>query len=221
MQVTDDPRVGTELAGYRIESLLGWGGMSVVYLAEDLRLKRRVALKLLAAGLAADESLAAGVSRGTSPARQPAQTAFWTSRVPSYVEVGRQALLYFSRSSASVARDIYVSKRRACGRFGAALPVAGLNDAAANDIQPNVRKDGREVVFSSNRSGTLGSQDIWAARRDSVGDPWSAPVNLGSAVNTAASETRPSLSWQATQLLFGRTPGPEGIGDIYVSTRAR
>ena len=56
MQVSDDPRVGTELAGYRIESLLGWGGMSVVYLAVDLRLKRRVALKLLAAGLAEDES---------------------------------------------------------------------------------------------------------------------------------------------------------------------
>ena len=56
MQVSDDPRVGTELAGYRIESLLGVGGMSVVYLAEDLRLRRRVALKLLAAGLAEDES---------------------------------------------------------------------------------------------------------------------------------------------------------------------
>ena len=56
MQVSDDPRVGTELAGYRIQSLLGWGGMSVVYLAEDQRLKRRVALKLLAAGLAEDES---------------------------------------------------------------------------------------------------------------------------------------------------------------------
>ena len=56
MQVSDDPRVGTELAGYRIESLLGRGGMSVVYVAEDLRLKRRVALKLLAAGLAEDES---------------------------------------------------------------------------------------------------------------------------------------------------------------------
>jgi WD40 repeat protein/tRNA A-37 threonylcarbamoyl transferase component Bud32 len=56
VQVSDDPRVGTELAGYRIESLLGRGGMSVVYLAEDLRLKRRVALKLLAARLAEDES---------------------------------------------------------------------------------------------------------------------------------------------------------------------
>ena len=56
MQVRDDPRVGTELAGYRIESLLGWGGMSVVYVAEDLRLKRRVALKLLAARLADDDA---------------------------------------------------------------------------------------------------------------------------------------------------------------------
>jgi len=56
VHVSDDPRVGTELAGYRIESLLGFGGMSVVYLAEDLRLKRRVALKLLAATLAEDES---------------------------------------------------------------------------------------------------------------------------------------------------------------------
>jgi WD40 repeat protein len=56
VQVSDDPRVGTELAGYRIESLLGWGGMSVVYLAEDLRLKRKVALKLLAASLAEDEA---------------------------------------------------------------------------------------------------------------------------------------------------------------------
>ncbi len=55
MHVTDDPRVGTELAGYRIESLLGFGGMSVVYLAEDLRLKRRVALKLLASSLAENE----------------------------------------------------------------------------------------------------------------------------------------------------------------------
>jgi serine/threonine protein kinase len=39
---------GSELAGYRIESLLGRGAMSGVYLAEDMRLDRAVALKLLA-----------------------------------------------------------------------------------------------------------------------------------------------------------------------------
>jgi YVTN family beta-propeller protein len=48
----DDPRIGRELAGYRIERLLGRGGMSVVYLATDLDLERKVALKLLAPELA-------------------------------------------------------------------------------------------------------------------------------------------------------------------------
>ena len=48
-------RTGTRLLDYRIEAVLGRGGMSVVYLAEDLRLRRKVALKLLAAELAEDE----------------------------------------------------------------------------------------------------------------------------------------------------------------------
>jgi serine/threonine-protein kinase len=51
-----DPRIGTELAGYRIESLVGAGGMGVVYRASDPRLERRVALKLLPATYADDPS---------------------------------------------------------------------------------------------------------------------------------------------------------------------
>ena len=54
--MSTDARIGTELAGYRIERLLGRGGMGVVYLAEQLALKRKVALKLLASDLAEDAS---------------------------------------------------------------------------------------------------------------------------------------------------------------------
>ena len=98
--------------------------------------------------------------------------------------------------------------------------MAELN-SAGNDIQPNVRKDGREVVFSSNHGypDAKGGQDIYVSTRASTDDPWSAPVNLGDAVNTSAGETRPSLSWDARTLLFGRAPGPEGSSDIYISTR--
>jgi hypothetical protein len=137
---------------------------------------------------------------------------------PSFVRAGGRAVLYFSSSSPTVPGDIYASERLRWRGFGPARPVAELN-GAANDIQPNVRADGREVVLSSNRAGTLGGQDIWVARRPSVRHPWSAPVNLGAAVNTAASETRPSLSLDARTLLFGRAPGPEGMSDIYVTTR--
>ena len=56
MSTGDNTRIGTEIAGYRIESLLGRGGMSVVYLAEHVRLGRKVALKLLAPMLSDDES---------------------------------------------------------------------------------------------------------------------------------------------------------------------
>ncbi len=45
---------GTEFAGYRIDRIIGRGGMGVVYLAEHAGLKRKVALKLLAPPLAED-----------------------------------------------------------------------------------------------------------------------------------------------------------------------
>jgi YVTN family beta-propeller protein len=53
--VSIDPRVGTEIAGYRIERLLGRGGMGVVYLAEHAGLRRKAALKVLPLDLASDE----------------------------------------------------------------------------------------------------------------------------------------------------------------------
>ena len=113
---------------------------------------------------------------------------------PSWVSAGKtlrgKKMLFFSRSSATpaVPGEIYVSDRQNGAWFGPATAVAELNDAAANDIQPNVRADGLEVVFSSNRAGGMGTQDIWIATRGSLDAPWSAPTNLGAVV------TRPRRS---------------------------
>ena len=49
------PLVGDEFAGYRARAVLGRGGMSVVYQAENLRLSSVIALKVLAPELAADD----------------------------------------------------------------------------------------------------------------------------------------------------------------------
>jgi Tol biopolymer transport system component len=133
-------------------------------------------------------------------------------------ESSRGPVLYFSSTRAGT-NDLYMSESDG-GVFGAATAIAELN-SAAQDGQPNVRRDGLEIFFFSNRAGAAGN-DIYAATRASTSDPWSAPVNLGSNVNSAASETRPSLSWDGTTLYFGSNrTGGEGDSDHYVTTRER
>ena len=46
---------GTNFGSYRVDSLVGRGGMGVVYRATDLSLERPVALKLIAPELAQNE----------------------------------------------------------------------------------------------------------------------------------------------------------------------
>jgi len=46
-----DPIIGTSVAGYSIESVLGRGAMGVVYVARQDSPTRRVALKLIKSGL--------------------------------------------------------------------------------------------------------------------------------------------------------------------------
>ncbi len=149
---------------------------------------------------------------------------------PSLVLQGHSLVLYFSSTrpggfSAEAAgaipdADIYSSRLTFAG-FAPAQLVPGLN-TAADDARPNVRHDGKEIVFDSNRTGTIGGNDIYSASRSSSYGAWSTPVNLGSPINTASSESRASLSWRGDVMVFGSNrPGSEGgSNDIYVTTRS-
>lgn len=128
--------------------------------------------------------------------------------------------LYFSstRAGGVGGGDIYVSAFDGVG-FGAPALVPGLN-SEQDDFRPNVRRDGLEIFFDSNRSEGVGMLDLWTATRTSTSDPWSPPTNLGSDVNSTANDFRASLSWDARTLYFGSTRlGGEGSQDLYVITR--
>jgi hypothetical protein len=143
---------------------------------------------------------------------------------PSYFEdESGNAFLYFSSNRTGgfepggVDSDIYFSLN-----FGPAQLAPGLN-TASDDSRPNVRKDGREVVFDSTRPGTLGLlPDIWTASRESSLDDWSPPEHLDAPINSMAAETRATLSWDGLTMVFGSTrPGSEGSTDVYVTTREK
>lgn len=132
---------------------------------------------------------------------------------PSLVETE----LYFCSTRGGLS-DIYVSPFDG-DSFGAPSAVGALN-TDASDSRPNLRRDGLEIFFDSDRAGGLGAIDLWTSTRATTSDAWSAPVNLGGNVNSAANDLRPSLSWDGASLYFGSTRGGgEGSQDLYVTTR--
>lgn len=92
--------------------------------------------------------------------------------------------------------------------------------------QPFTSRDGHRLYFNSDRSGGFGGQDLYVSRRRGQrGDSaWENPVNLGSAINTAANEVAPFVfedeaSGTVTLYFASNRPGGQGATDIYASTQ--
>jgi hypothetical protein len=136
-------------------------------------------------------------------------------------EVG-QPLLFFgsTRVGGPGSEDIYVSAQAANGSFGLATLVSELSSPQA-DRRPTVRFDGLEIIFFSNRPGTLGGADLWASTRQTVLDAWSAPENLGPMVNSTFNDAPSYLSADGRVLYMTSDRPGFGLSDLYMATRER
>jgi hypothetical protein len=105
------------------------------------------------------------------------------------------------------------------------------------------RRDGLEMILTSNRSGdadsglSAGGFDSWVSTRASAQDVWSIPINLNQdnlnkcsqlgidpcpAVNTSANDGAPALSWDGQTLLFySNRAGGSGGNDLFMSARTK
>jgi hypothetical protein len=92
----------------------------------------------------------------------------------------------------------------------------------SNDDRTAIRQDGLEMIFSSNRVGTIGGTDLWVATRASTLVDWSTPTNLGATVNTTDTDGGPALSFDGKTLyITSNRPGGFGRLDLYTLTRKR
>jgi Tol biopolymer transport system component len=86
---------------------------------------------------------------------------------------------------------------------------------------PHLSPDGLTLYFSSSRPGPgcpQGQNYIWFARRESLHDPFKAPVSLGTMLPDFVYMFDPCLSPDGSELLIttrGRLPYPAAFADIW------
>jgi serine/threonine protein kinase len=132
------PLVGDEFAGYRLRAVLGRGGMSVVYQAENPRLGSVIALKVLAPELAADDVFRARFleeSRIAASLNHP-------NVIPIYDTGSHEGLLYIAMRYVSGTDLRQVIKKR--GRRPAGHPDRDHREVPG-PAQPSLHRAGPEL----------------------------------------------------------------------------
>jgi len=116
--------------------------------------------------------------------------------------------------------DIWTTTRMSGGNWVKPVPLPAPINGPYADAGPSISADGLSLYFASDRPSGYGSFDLWVTIRKTTDDPWEAPVNLGSRVNSDAYDNHPSISSDGLSLYFDSArPGGEGTYDIWVTTR--
>jgi OOP family OmpA-OmpF porin len=118
--------------------------------------------------------------------------------------------------------DLWVSTRETTtGDWETPTDLGSTVNSSTMDGTPCISSDGLSLFFDSWRSGGSGQSDIWMTTRATIYDPWGTPVNLGTMVNSSASDIGPCISADGLELYFGsdRTGG-SGDWDIWITRRA-
>jgi Tol biopolymer transport system component len=135
---------------------------------------------------------------------------------PSYFENDETGVpqLYFSGgTNRPDGPGIFVSEQAADGSFGPAVKILELS-GLGNSQRPSIRHDGLEIFFTN-------SLDLWVATRETVFDAWSAPIRLGSPLNSELVDVQPYISSDRETLYFASNRPSGGPTDIYMSTRTK
>ena len=131
--------------------------------------------------------------------------------------------LYFTsnRPGGSGGYDIWVTTRATLSDpWGEPVNLGPTVNSSTVDSGADMSADGLTLYFQSNRPGWYGSGDIWVATRETTGEDWATPVNLGPKVNSTAREYGPNLSADGLELFFtSNRPGGYGGADIWVTRR--
>ena len=118
-------------------------------------------------------------------------------------------------------QDLWMTTRPTTeDNWGTPVNLGAVVNSTADDRCPCISSDGLSLYFGSNRPGSS-ELDLWVSTRPDKSSPWTTPVNLGPAVNSADDDSDPSLSPDGLTLFFASWGRPGGLGshDLYVSTR--
>ena len=99
-----------------------------------------------------------------------------------------------------------------------AAELGPVNSPFTEGFQNCARRLDAVLLFRS--TGGSGGRDIWVTSRATRSEPWTAPLNLGPAVNGPGNDWCPALSPDALLLIFqSDRPGGFGGDDFWISTR--